>query len=316
MTELTTQPAMDTVNMPVQTDGLTDFVGGVEDGLYGAVAYDFKSPHDMLEAKKSWFFFDNEYVCLGADIKSNLNLPAYTTINQAHLRGAVTVNRDGQTEVLPRTKSDLENLKWVHHDKVGYILPEPATVNLSNRAEQGRWSDISATLSASDELVTQDVFLLGINHGNRPRNESYQYIVVPGATTEELAATSANNRNIKILSNTPAIQAVKHNGLGICQIAFYKAGEVEIARGASVRMDSQGMAMLKMNGNRIAELTVSDPSRMLTRMTITVPGIYNSGGDNFNAFPNRKENNTMILIDIPKDVYAGKSVTIETEACC
>lgn len=298
-------------NMPVQTDGLTDFVGGVDDGLYGAVAYDFKSPHDMLEAKKSWFFFDNEYVCLGADIKSDPNLPAYTTINQAHLRGDVTVNQNGQSKVMPRGKSDLENVKWVHHDRVGYILPEPATVNISNRAEQGRWSDISAALTAPDELVTQDVFLLGINHGNRPRNASYQYIVVPGVTTEELVATSANNRNIIILSNTPEIQAVKHNGLGICQIAFYKGGEVEIASGASVRMDSQGMAMLKMNGNRIAELTVSDPSRMLTRMTITVPGIYNSGGDNYKTFPNSEENNTMILVDLPKDVYAGKSVTIE-----
>jgi chondroitin AC lyase len=298
-------------NMPVQTEGLTDFVGGVDDGLYGAVAYDFKSPHDMLEAKKSWFFFDNEYVCLGAGIKSDPNLPAYTTINQAHLRGDVTVNQDGQTEVLLRGKSDLENVKWVHHDRVGYILPEPATVNLSNRAEQGRWSDISAALTAPDELVTQDVFLLGINHGNRPRNASYQYIVVPGVTIEELEATSANNRNLEILSNTTEIQAVKHSGLGICQIAFYKAGEVDIDGGASVRMDSQGMAMLKMSGNRITEVPVSDPSRMLARMTITVPGIYNSGGDNYRSFPNREEDNTMILIDLPRDVYAGKSVTIE-----
>ncbi len=298
-------------NMPVQTDGLTHFVGGVDDGLYGAVAYDFKSPHDMLEAKKSWFFFDNEYVCLGADIESNQSLPAYTTINQAHLRGDVTVNRDGKTEVLHQVKRDLENVKWVHHDRVGYILPEPATVNLSNRAEQGRWSDISAALSAPDELVTQDVFLLGINHGNRPANASYQYIVVPGVTTGELAETSAVNRNIEILSNTPEIQAVKHNGLGICQIAFYKAGKLDIAGGASIRMDSQGMVMLKMDGDRIAELTVSDPSRMLARMIITVPGIYNAGGDNYKAFPDREEDNTMIMVDLPGNEYAGKSVTIE-----
>ncbi len=298
-------------NMPVQTDGLTDFVGGLDDGLYGAVAYDFKSPHDMLEARKSWFFFDNEYVCLGAGIKSDPNLPAYTTINQAHLRGDVTVNQDGKTEVMPRSKSDLANVKWVHHDRVGYILPEQATVNLSNRAQQGRWSDISAALTAPEELVTQDVFLLGIDHGHRPGNASYQYIVVPGVTTEELAATSANNRNIEILSNSPEIQAVKHNGLDICQIVFYKAGKIEIARGASVRMDSQGMAMLKIKENRVTELTVSDPSRMLTRITITIPGIYNYGGDNFKAFPNREENNTMILIDLPANVYAGKSVTFE-----
>jgi chondroitin AC lyase len=298
-------------NMPVQMEGLTDYVGGIDDGLYGAVAYDFKSPHDLLEAKKSWFFFDNEYVCLGAGIRSNPNLPAYTTINQAHLRGDVTVSQGGPAKVIPRSKGDLENVKWVHHDEVGYILPEPATVNLSNRAEQGRWSDISATKSASDELVTQDVFLLGIDHGNSPGNASYQYIVVPGVTPEVVALTSASNRNIKILSNTPDLQGVIHNGLGLCQLAFYKAGEVEITDGYTVKMDSQGMAMLKMNGNRIKELSVSDPSRKLTRVTLTVPGIYNTRGDNFITLPNNNENSTLIMVNLPTDVYAGSSTTIE-----
>jgi chondroitin AC lyase len=297
--------------MPVQMKGLTDYVGGVDDGLYGAVAYDFKSPHDLLEARKSWFFFDNEYVCLGSGINSSPDLPAYTTINQAHLRGDVTVSQQGQTKVIPRSKSDLKNVKWVHHDRVGYIFPEPATVNLSNSAQQGRWSDISATKSASRELVTQDVFLLGIDHGNRPKNASYQYIVVPGVTPEELASTSASNRNIKVLSNTPDLQGVIHNGLGICQLAFYKAGEVEISDGHKVKMGSQGMAMLKMNGNRIQELSVSDPSRKLTKVTVTVPGIYNKRGENFITLPNNTENSTLITIDLPADDYAGSSRTIK-----
>ena len=297
--------------MPVQMEGLTDYVGGVDDGLYGAVAYDFKSPHDLLEAKKSWFFFDKEYVCLGAGIKSNPNLPVYTTINQAHLRGNVTVSQGGKTEVTPRGNRDLQNVKWVHHDRTGYILPEPAAVHLSNSAQQGRWSDISATKTASDELVSMDVFLLGFDHGNRPRNASYQYIVVPGVTPEEMASTSANNRNIKILSNTPDLQGVIHNGLGLCQLAFYKAGEVEIADGFKIRMDSQGMAILKMSGNRIKQLSISDPSRKLTRISLTVPGIYNNKGENFITIPDEDKNSTLIIVDLPTDVYAGSSRAIE-----
>ncbi len=297
-------------NMPVQMEGLTEFVGGVDDGLYGAVAYDFKSPHDMLEAKKTWFFFDNEYVCLGAGINSDSNRPAYTTINQALLRDDVLVRHGGRTEVVSRGSRDMENVKWVYHDSVGYILPEPATVNISNKVEKGRWSDISAENRASDELVTEDVFLLGINHGNRPRDASYQYIVVPGVTAEELSETSANNRNIETISNTAEIQAVKHKGLEICQIAFYKAGDVEIPNGAFVKMDSQGMAMLKMNGTKIEEISVSDPSRKLTSITVTVSGIYNSQGEDFSTHPNKSENSTLVIIDLPTDVYAGSSVTI------
>ncbi len=298
-------------NMPVQMAGLTDFVGGVDDGRYGAVAYDFKSPHDLLEARKSWFFFDTEYVCLGAGINSEPNLPAYTTINQSLLRSDVTLNRQGRTAVLAQGRNlVVRNIKWVHHDGVGYILPEPATVNISNRTRLGRWSDITASLRASDQVVTRDVFLLGIDHGIRPKNASYQYIVVPGVTTEQLSETSANNRNIEILSNTPALQAVKHNGLGICQIAFYQAGDVEIANGASVSMDSHAMAMLKMKGEKIVELSVSDPSRKLDTIAVTVPGIYNSQGENFTTHPQDSENRTLITIDLPTDVYAGSSVTI------
>ena len=38
--------------------GLTDFVGGVSDGEYGAAAFDFASAHDPLKARKAWFFFE------------------------------------------------------------------------------------------------------------------------------------------------------------------------------------------------------------------------------------------------------------------
>ena len=45
-------------------------------------------------------------------------------------------------------------------------------------------------------------------------------------------------------------------------------------------------------------------------MVITVPDIYNVSGDNFVAYPNDKQNNTLIVVDLPQGVFAGKSVTI------
>lgn len=294
----------------IQKDGLTDFVGAVEDGMYGAVVFDFKSPHDMTEAKKSWFFFDKEYVCLGTAIKSNPDLPVVSTVNQCLMRSDVVVFQDGQVKKLPHENREMEKVKWVYHDKIGYILPQPATINLSNQTEQGRWSDITDQKNISQEIVNEDVFMLWFNHGNRPQNASYQYIVVPDVTEEELTATSGNNRNIEILSNTSEIQAVKHNQLGICQVVFYKSGEVEISKDLKIRMDSQGMAMIKMDGNRLKELTVSDPSRKLSRILITVPGMYNTKGENFMTFVNSVQNSTVVVIDLPQGVYLGKSVTV------
>jgi chondroitin AC lyase len=293
----------------IQLDGLTDFVGAVTDGWVGAVAFDFKSPHDMLEAKKSWFFFEDEYVCLGTDINSKPDLPVATTINQVLMRGEVTILQNNKIQTLSKGSRELKMVKWVHHDRIGYILPEPASIDLSNQIEQGRWSDITDEKNVSQELVEMEVFSLGFNHGKRPNNESYQYIVVPAVSIEELMETSSNNRNIEIISNTAAVQAVKHNKLEICQIAFYKAGEVHVSKDMKFQMDSQGMAMLKMDGNKIKEITVADPSRKLNRMGITVSGIYQTSGDNFIAFPDTNKNQTFLLVDLPQDVYSGKSVS-------
>ena len=219
--------------------------------------------------------------------------------------------QDDKTIKLPDGDRQLENVKWVYQDKIGYIFPEPITINLSNQVEQGRWSDITDQKNISNEIVSEKVFMLWFDHGNRPSNASYQYIVVPAVSEQELKETSSNNRDIEIISNTSDIQAVKSNKLRICQLAFYRAGEVEVSDGLKIRMDSQGMAMLKMQGDRIEELTISDPSRKLSRMIITVSDIYNARGDNFIAFPNNNQNITFIVVDLPQGVYAGKSVSIK-----
>jgi len=295
----------------IQKDGLTDFVGAVTDGLFGAVAFDFISPHDFVKAKKTWFFFDEEYVCLGTDINSNRNLPVATTINQVLMRSDVTISQNCKIEVLPEGNRELEKVKWVHQDKIGYIFPEPATVTVSNQIQRGRWSEITDQKNISDEIVSEEVFMLWFNHGSYPQSASYCYIVVPNVTVSELNKTSNSNRNIEILANTSEIHAVRHTKLGICQIAFFKAGEVEISHDTKVSVDSQGMVMIKMKGNRIEELSVSDPLRKLGKIRVTVSGVYNSKGSGFFTTPDKSKNNTLASVDLPRGVYAGKSVTVE-----
>lgn len=295
----------------IQKDGLRDFVGAVTDGLYGAVAFDFKSPHDGLEAKKAWFFFDDEYVCLGADIQSGPNLPVATTINQVLMRSEVKIQQQDKIMKMPAGEHKLNEVKWVHQDRIGYIFPEPAEIHLSNQTEHGRWSDITLQKNISEELVSEEVFTLWFDHGRSPDHASYQYIVVPDISEQALAETSRDNRGIEILANTPEVQAVKNRELGVCQLAFYQAGAVEISAGAIVGMSSQGMAMLEMDGDRIKTLTLADPSRKLSKIMITLPGIYETKGEHFMAIPNAKENETMVIVDLPQGVYTGKSLTID-----
>ena len=307
----------------IQKDGLTNFVGAVTDGLYGAVAFDFKSPHDMLEVKKSWFFFDKEYVCLGAGIKPKANLPVATTINQVLLKSEVYIKQNGEKKLLSKGNRVVDSVQWVYQDKVGYIFPNNTTINVSNQSETGRWSDLTDQKNISKEPVSTDIFKLWFNHGDKinetdiyenrilKKSPGYSYIVVPNVSIEGLEETIQNNRGIEILSNTEELQAVKHNILGQVQLAFYRAGEIEIGKGEKVKMESQGMALLKSKNGKVVELTLSDPSRNLNKIMITLPGIYSLKGEGVLSIPNATSKNTMLIINLPKGVYAGKSISIK-----
>ena len=307
----------------IQKTGLTSFVGAVTDGLYGAVAFDFKSPHDFIEAKKSWFFFDEEYVCLGAGINSFKELPVVTTINQCLLRSTVKIERNGVQSIVSEGSRVLDSIKWVYHDRVGYIFPSPTTVTLSNQKETGRWSDITDQKNISTATVTENVFKLYVDHGTGISKTdmhgkrlvdslpAYQYIVVPGITEQKLSEAGFMDRGIEILSNTAQLQGVKNSKLGIVQLAFYRGGEIFIARGKKIEVDSQGMIMLKLNGDRITELSVADPSRTLNRLSINLPGIYKINKTGVSCFPDIKQNKTRLLVDLPQNSYAGSSVTLK-----
>ncbi len=294
----------------IQKPGLTDFVGAVTDGFNGAVAFDFVSPHDLVMAKKSWFFFDDHYVCLGTGINADQNLPVATTINQVFLRSPVRVLQNGTEKELPQGDRVLEGTKWVHQDRVGYLFPGETTINLSNQTEQGRWSDITDEKNVSDELISEEVFTLWFDHGRRPDNAFYQYIVLPDVTVDELKAFNADNP-IRIYSNTSELQAVGNDQLGVYQAAFYKSGEVIFSNDIKVSSASQGMIMLKMEADGIGELSVADPSRKLNKVMVTVSGVYETEGDHFVAYPDRNNQETLFVIDLPQGVYHGKSVTLK-----
>ncbi len=228
------------------------------------------------------------------------------------MRSDVHVMQDGTQQLVQKGSRVLENVKWVHHDKVGYIFPEPATVNLSNQAETGRWSAITDQKNISGELVSEDVFALWFNHGRKPRGASYAYIVVPGVTEQVLSESSRNNRSVEILANTPALQAVRQGRLGISQAIFHQAGTLEAEKGViTISLDSPGIAMLKTRDGRLSELTLADPSRKLRRILVSVNGIYKGRGENYRTIVDEERHDSLFIVDLPQGVYCGKSVHLK-----
>jgi chondroitin AC lyase len=295
----------------IQKLGETDFVGAVTDGIFGAAAFDFKSPHDPLVARKAWFFFDNEYVCLGTGIScTNQESPVVTTLNQCLLRSDVTVSGDDVKSVIPKGEDSFENIDWVYQDGVGYVFPDPVTVNIKNSAATGSWWRINKQSDSPKEEVTLDVLKVWLDHGKRPSDASYQYIVVPATTVGKLEQQTSKN-NIEILSNTPEIQAVKNKALDIFQVVFYKAGEVEIANGFKLVSDNPGIVMLKMDGKKVTKISVADPNRELNNYHLSISEKIENPGQYLDAVWDAKKELTHITIRLPQKNYRGASVSIK-----
>jgi chondroitin AC lyase len=286
--------------------GRKDFTGGVTDEKYGTAAFDFESVHDPLKAKKAWFFFDSEFVCLGAGIQSDADLNVATTLNQSLLNGAVTVKADNKHQLEPDLY-DLKNVNWVHHANIGYVFPDKANVKLRNQSQTGTWRSINHQSWATDEPVTKEVFTLWLDHGRKPQSGSYQYIVVPGVS--EAAMNTYRSDLLKIISNTEQMQAVEHTGLGLSQIVFYQPGIVKLGDNLNIKADQPCLVMVTHSNSKVQKVTVSDPTGKLKKIRLELNTRLNgAGGDWQNEWDeNRKV--SVLQFSLPEEGMAGKSVS-------
>ncbi|NJK98997.1 MAG: hypothetical protein HC905_32455 [Bacteroidales bacterium] len=154
---------------------------------------------------------------------------------------------------MPKSDHVLENVNWVYHDGTGYLFPTPAKINLSNQVATGSWFLVNKQSDSPKEEVRGDVFKLWLDHGKRPREATYQYIILP-STSENNLQTVAGSKTIEILSNTTSVQAVKHNGLNICEAIFYSAGDIQVAGNLNIGFDSPGVLLLKTDGTNVKSI--------------------------------------------------------------
>lgn len=231
--------------------GSTKFVGGVSDSVYGATAYDMD--YNDVKAKKSWFFFDKELVCLGAGISSNAPENLVTTVNQCWLNGKIITDEAGKIRVV-KTHENSKDINWVWHDNVGYFFPQKGDITVSGELQTGNWKEINAAYS--EDEISGKVFKMWFDHGAKPSAASYSYIVVPGISQDEMK--DYPEKEVVILSNTASIQAVEQSGLKIIQAVFYQPGTLT-TKGISVTVNKPCIVMLKTNNDMIS-ISIADPT--------------------------------------------------------
>ncbi|KGY09704.1 hypothetical protein NM06_01980 [Vibrio sinaloensis] len=125
---------------------------------------------------------------------------------------------------------------------------------VSNKVQTGTWKSIRRTSSA--DTVTKDVFTLSMSHGSQPRNATYEYLIAPGKTAEQMSAYAAA-MPIDIIQNTENIQAVRHKGLNVTGIVFYQPGSIDLG---SIKVDVNHASLVLINeSGEQPELSVSTP---------------------------------------------------------
>ena len=258
-----TAPQLDTIPRTVidwQTKGTSVFAGGVSDSLYGVSVYSYLDTYADINtaAKKSWFFFDDEIICLGAGINSTAGVPVCTTINQCLLsKKEVILSQSKKQSMVKEGDFVYDSPEWVLHNGIGYVFPAGGNLFLSKKMQTGSWYSINHTESKNEQQ--QEVFTLGFNHGCNPRNATYAYIVVPGIHSVR-KMNHYRKSPVEILANTDSMQIVRHTKLGIWQMVFYKEGTFRSGE-LSVSVDKACALMIKDGHCGNAELHIADPGQ-------------------------------------------------------
>lgn len=200
--------------------------------------------------------FDNEVVCLGSGIGSDVPADIVTTLNQCHLDGDTWINTGKTLRQAAQGEFSFEQApQWIWHDSIAYLFLQENNVKLRMNRQKGNWAKINFNYPATE--ISIPVFNLSINHGKSPRNASYAYIVVPGINhPEKMKAYS--HRHLKIERNDMEIQAVSNRKSGILQIVFFKPDTFDNGE-IKVKALKPCVVQIKRSKGKVTDIQIADP---------------------------------------------------------
>jgi chondroitin AC lyase len=239
------------------------FVGGAFTSAHGVSAMELAAAASPLTAHKSWFFFDDEVVCLGSDITCPTDNPVETIVNQWPLSEAgATLIVDGATKasVLPWSE-ELQEPKWAQCDGIGYLFPEEGRIRAQRAWQSGTWRSMTET--GSEQMHRNPILTLWLEHGAKAKSATYAYAIVPNQTARQMQAYEESDP-FTILAHTSAIHSVRHNRTGAIGNVFWKpgsAGKLSVDRPCIVLSEEASHEFI---------LAVSDPTHESSTFHVTI----------------------------------------------
>lgn len=279
----------------------SDFVGGVSDTLNGIAVMLFK--RDNLEARKGWFYGPSGVVCLGAGVNSNEDFNVLTSVNQSLLKSSISL-RAGRTvrKLTSGQHATGDNIKWVSQNGIGYIFLDKEKVYVGGDRQQGNWHRIH--INGKTENVQKDIFNLWVDHGNRPQNGSYSFMIASTGDSKELDRM-ASKPSVKVLKNTSDVQAVYFKESGLTQIIFYRPESIK-NEGLKVSSNAACLAMIRNLNDGQLKISVSVPPQFPGQIDLTLNGQFEGENGNYNAALKQ----TTITFNLPDGAFAGQTTSV------
>ncbi|MCH2209514.1 MAG: polysaccharide lyase beta-sandwich domain-containing protein [Lentisphaerales bacterium] len=251
-------------------NGTNSYAGVSSNGQYGFSAFKYERNHAdskvcyaTVNANKAYFFFENEILALGNNVRrvyEGQGKDIWTTLNQVEWETDIYVS--GIDNALKLNSRDIEKTFkanqpfWLHQKNVGYIVIPAKTTNvlLKTQKKQGKASG---------------VFTLAINHGKNPQGDDYKYIILPNCSRDQLqtfVTELQNGDHIAVVENSFSRFAVHHKKLKLSQIAFFEPGELTV-NGMEISVDRPALVMLQDLGETY-RITVTDPLHSIENTSI------------------------------------------------
>ena len=246
----------------------SSFAGNVNNGKTGITAMHFK--REGIDARKAWIFTNDYVLCLGAGITADSGCVITTAIEQCLSKKPMQYWNGKAWESLSVKEWSNGNNPRFFHNKTGYIILS-GKGKATLKEQTGNWHNVMQMYpNAEAQADKKTVFSLWVDHGIDPKNESYQYLILPASTPATVA--QLDEKNIKITKNDKTAQVVELSKEGTSYIAAYQPLQVNLFDNIHFQCFDTGLFMVKQVGNNFI-VTLSDPTQLLDKISFILNGV-------------------------------------------
>ncbi len=259
-------------------------VGGAAIGQSGITGMYLNAYSGDLVCKKTWFMFGDYILCAGTRITDTSTNDVETIVENRNVGDATGGTNDvvfnsttNKVLLTLGTTETLSSASWVNISGVGgYVFLSGANPTLKGLRERrsGTWVAINDRNSSPTDTRTRTYITLWLDHGTAPAQQTYAYVMMPGATASATAAYAAAPV-ITLSENSGSAQYAygTFSGSTVHGAVFWNDGTYS---SGLMTANTSAFVFLRQTSTAI-DIAVADPTEARTANIVVTVNIANSG---------------------------------------